>query len=148
MAAGSMAADSTVAVIINPVCGELLISTQISNSPHTALAFRPSTSVRHSSLCGPTELDQAGIAAAISDVLGRNISYQPLTIPRYRERLEKAGLPEFMIQHFCAVALDYQNGIFSGEDKIIAELTGKPPMTLRDFVASHREAFTTASAAG
>src|ERR1700732_4773755 len=99
-------------------------------------------------LCGPTELDQAGIAAAITEVLGRKISYQPLTIPQYRERLEKAGLPEFMIQHFCAVALDYQNGIFSGEDKIIAELTGKPPMTVRDFVASHRETFTTASIAG
>ena len=83
----------------------------------------------------------------MTDVLGRKISYQPLTIPQYRERLEKAGLPEFMIQHFCAVALDYQNGIFSGEDKIIAELTGKPPMTVRDFVASHREAFTTESAA-
>jgi NAD(P)H dehydrogenase (quinone) len=99
-------------------------------------------------LCGPTELDQAGIAAAITEVLGRKISYQPLSIPRYRERLEKAGLPEFMIQHFCAVALDYQNGIFSGEDKIIAQLTGKPPMTVRDFVASHREAFKTLSAAG
>ena len=98
-------------------------------------------------LCGPTELDQAGIAAAITDVLGRKISYQPLTIPQYRERLEKAGLSEFMIQHFCAVALDYQNGIFSGEDKIIAEVTGKPPMTVQDFVASHREAFTTAASA-
>ena len=50
--------------------------------------------------CGPTELDQAGIAAAISEVLGRKISYEPLTIPQYRERLEKAGLSEFMIQHF------------------------------------------------
>jgi len=99
-------------------------------------------------LCGPTELDQAGIAAAITEVLGRKISYRPLTIPQYRERLEKAGLPEFMIQHFCAVALDYQNGLFSGEDKFIAELTGKPPMTVQDFVALHREAFRTATAAG
>jgi hypothetical protein len=33
-------------------------------------------------------------------------------------------------------------------DKIIAELTGKPPMTVQDFVASHREAFTTVSAEG
>jgi NAD(P)H dehydrogenase (quinone) len=57
-------------------------------------------------------------------------------------------LHEFMIQHFCAVAVDYQNGLFSGEDKFIAELTGKPPMTVREFVASQREAFTTASAAG
>jgi hypothetical protein len=31
----------------------------------------------------------------------------------------------------CAVALDYKTGIFSGEDKIIAELTGKPPMTVQ-----------------
>ena len=55
----------------------------------------------------------------------------------------EAGLPEFMIQHFCAVALDYQNGLFSGEDKFIAELTGKPPMSVQDFLASHREAFET-----
>ncbi|MBM2710072.1 NmrA family NAD(P)-binding protein [Mesorhizobium caraganae] len=98
-------------------------------------------------LHGPTELDQPGIAAAISEVLGRKISYQPLTIPAYRERLEKFGLPEFLIQHFCAIALDYQNGIFSGADKIIAEVTGMPPMTVQDFVTSHRAAFNTLDAA-
>ncbi|MBY2909975.1 NmrA family NAD(P)-binding protein [Rhizobium leguminosarum] len=98
-------------------------------------------------LHGPTELDQPGIAAAISEVLGRKISYQPLTIPAYRERLEKFGLPEFLIQHFCAIALDYQNGIFSGADKIITEVTGVPPMTVQDFVASHRAAFNTLDAA-
>jgi NAD(P)H dehydrogenase (quinone) len=98
--------------------------------------------------CRPTELDQAGIAAAMTEVPGRKMSYRPLTIPQYRERLEKARLHEFMIQHLCAVALGYQNGLCSGEDKFIAELTGKPPMTVRDFVASHRKAFTTASTAG
>ncbi|RFB85086.1 NmrA family transcriptional regulator [Rhizobium leguminosarum bv. trifolii] len=94
-------------------------------------------------LHGPTELDQPGIAAAISEVLGRNISYQPLTIPAYRERLERFGLPEFLIQHFCAIALDYQNGIFSGADKIIADVTGVPPMTVQDFVKLHQAAFNT-----
>jgi uncharacterized protein YbjT (DUF2867 family) len=92
-------------------------------------------------LHGPIELDQPGIAAAVSGVLGRKISYQPLTIPEYRQRLEKFGLPEFVIQHFCAIAVDYQNGIFSGVDKIIAEVTGVPPMTVQAFVASHRAAF-------
>jgi NAD(P)H dehydrogenase (quinone) len=37
-----------------------------------------------------------------------------------------------MIEHLCAVAVDCQSGVFSGEDKIIAELTGKPPMTVAD----------------
>jgi NAD(P)H dehydrogenase (quinone) len=44
-------------------------------------------------LHGPIELGQAGIAGAVSEVLGRKISYRPLTIPQYRERLEKADCP-------------------------------------------------------
>ncbi len=98
-------------------------------------------------LHGPTELDQASIAKAIGDVLGRKITYEPLTLSKYRERLEKFGLPEFLVQHFCAIAVDYQNGLFSGSDEIIAAATGKPPMTVQDFVARHREAFNTMSAA-
>jgi NAD(P)H dehydrogenase (quinone) len=98
-------------------------------------------------LHGPIELDQAGIAAAVSEVLGRTITYRPLTVPQYRERLEKAGLQEFMIQHFCAIALDYQNGVFAGKDKIIAEVTGQPPMTVQEFVNLHQSAFKAVSVA-
>jgi uncharacterized protein YbjT (DUF2867 family) len=98
-------------------------------------------------LHGPIELDQAGIGAAVSEVLGRTITYRPLTVPQYRERLEKAGLQEFMIQHFCAIALDYQNGVFAGKDKIIAEVTGQPPMTVQEFVNLHQSAFKAVSAA-
>jgi NAD(P)H dehydrogenase (quinone) len=98
-------------------------------------------------LCGPIEMGQADIAATLSDLLGRKITYQPITIPEFRERLEKAGRPEFLIQHLCAVAIDYQNGIFAGEDKIIAEVTGKPPMAVQEFVALHSDAFESASSA-
>ncbi|SDJ64003.1 hypothetical protein SAMN05216338_105760 [Bradyrhizobium sp. Rc2d] len=86
-------------------------------------------------------MNQAGIAAAVSEVLGRKITYQPITIPQYRERLEKAGRPAFLTQHLCAVALDYQNGIFAGEDEVIAEVTGRAPMTVQEFVRQHQEGF-------
>ena len=92
-------------------------------------------------LHGPVELDQAGIAAAVGEALGRNIVYRPLTIPQYRQRLERARLPEFVIQHFCAIAVDYQHGLFAGVDRLIAELTGTAPMTVQAFVAAHRDAF-------
>jgi NAD(P)H dehydrogenase (quinone) len=92
-------------------------------------------------LHGPVELDQAGIAAAISQTLGRTIAYRPQTIAQYRQHLEAIGLPGFLVQHFCAIALDYQNGIFAGHDGVIAELTGQAPMSVEAFVASHREAF-------
>jgi NAD(P)H dehydrogenase (quinone) len=52
-----------------------------------------------------------------------------------------------VIQHFCAIAVDYQNGIFSGTDKIIAEVTGAPPMTVQNFVTAHRAAFDRLDAA-
>ena len=42
---------------------------------------RPLISGKPYPLCGPTELDQAGIAAAMTEVRGRKISYRPLTIP-------------------------------------------------------------------
>lgn len=98
-------------------------------------------------LHGPVELDQAGVAAAISKTLGKAIAYRPQTIAQYRQRLEAMGLPQFIIQHFCAIAVDYQNGIFAGEDEIIAKLTGQPPMSVEDFVAAHREAFEPVEAA-
>jgi NAD(P)H dehydrogenase (quinone) len=61
---------------------------------------------------------------------------------------KRADLPEFLIQHFCEIAIDYQNGIFSGEDRIITEVTGKAPMTVQEFVALHRDAFDTSSVVG
>jgi NAD(P)H dehydrogenase (quinone) len=79
--------------------------------------------------------------------LGRTITYRPSTIETYRESLKRYGRTEFLIQHLCAVALDYQNGIFAGEDKIIAEVTGQPPMTVQEFVSLHRDAFRATSAA-
>jgi uncharacterized protein YbjT (DUF2867 family) len=94
-------------------------------------------------LHGPVELDQAAIAAAIGEVLGRDIAYRPLTLEQYRERLRAALVPAFVVQHFCAIAVDYQEGVFAGEDGIIGQMTGKPPMTVQQFVALHAEAFET-----
>ncbi|MEX3972815.1 NmrA family NAD(P)-binding protein [Paraburkholderia caribensis] len=92
-------------------------------------------------LLGPVEMNQQEIANEIGKVLGREITYNPSTIEQYREHLEKYDLPEFMIQHFLAIAIDYQNGIFSGEDGVIGEITGQAPQTVSDFVKAHRHVF-------
>src|SRR5258708_18550936 len=96
----------------------------------TILAHPTAHIGRTYTLHGPTELSQQGIADAISGLLGRTITHRPGMIETYRERLKKYGRPEFLIQHLVAVALDYQNGIFSLEDKIIPHVTSRPPMTL------------------
>jgi NAD(P)H dehydrogenase (quinone) len=91
----------------------------------------------------PVEMDEAGIAAAAGAALDRSIVYRPSTLDEYRQRLEANGLPEFLVQHLCAVAVDCQNGVFSGEDTIIGKATGKAPMTVQEFVVLHRDAFQT-----
>jgi NAD(P)H dehydrogenase (quinone) len=92
-------------------------------------------------LQGPVELGQQEIADAIGKVLGRKITYSPTSIEQYRQHLTKFGLPEFVIQHFCEVAIDYQNGLFSGANGVIAEVTGQAPLTIEAFINEHRHMF-------
>lgn len=99
------------------------------------------------SLFGPVEMDQAGIAKAVGEVLGRPVDYEPITIDTYRMQLEGAGvMPPFLIQHLCAVAQDYRDGIFAGTDDVIGRVTGKPPMTVQEFVTAHINLFRPAEA--
>ncbi len=99
-------------------------------------------------LFGPIEMDQAGIAKAVGETLGRPVGYEPITIDAYRKRLEDTGvMPPFLIQHLCAVAQDYQDGIFAGTDDVIGRVTGKPPMAVQEFVTAHIDLFRPAEAA-
>jgi hypothetical protein len=53
----------------------------------------------------------------------------------------------FLIFYFCPIAVDCQNGIFCGADKVTAGVTGVPPMTVQGFVRLHRAAFDSPDAA-
>jgi NAD(P)H dehydrogenase (quinone) len=98
-------------------------------------------------LFGPVDMDQAGVAEAVGQVIGRPVGYEPISIEAYRQRLESAGVVSpFMIQHLCAVAQDCRDGIFAGTDEVIARVTGNPPMTVQEFVAAHLDLFRPANA--
>jgi uncharacterized protein YbjT (DUF2867 family) len=92
-------------------------------------------------LNGPKEMDEHGIAAAVGEVLGREVRYQPITIDEYRERLSASGLWPYLVQHLVEVGIDCANGVFEGTDRVIEALTGKAPMTVQEFVRRHAAAF-------
>jgi uncharacterized protein YbjT (DUF2867 family) len=92
-------------------------------------------------LFGPVELSQREIAEDLSKLLKRKVEYSPTTLEGYRKHLEKYNLPEFIIQHFIEVAVDYQNGIFAGTNDVIERITGQAPQTIEEFVEAHRAAF-------
>lgn len=92
-------------------------------------------------LNGPVEMDEYGIAAAVSEALGRPVRYEPISIDEYRERLEASGLWPYLIQHLVEVGIDCSKGVFAGSDQFIAALTGTAPMSVQEFVDRHRAAF-------
>ena len=47
----------------------------------------------------------------------------------------------FLIQHLREVAIDHQNGIFTGTNDLVGKIGGRPPMTLEEFVNKNRAAF-------
>jgi NAD(P)H dehydrogenase (quinone) len=46
-----------------------------------------------------------------------------------------------MMQHLHEVTMDHGNGIFAGTNNDIAEIGGRSPMTIEEFVNKNREAF-------
>ena len=112
--------------------GRLIAAILVDPKPHQGKTYR---------LQGVEEMDHFAIAEVFSQVLGRPVTYQPIEVELWRERLDRAGAPAFLVQHLCAVALDYREGLFAGEDSIIEKVTGKAPMTLDAFILSHKETF-------
>ena len=92
-------------------------------------------------LFGPIELNHHEIAEKLTKTLGRSFVYKPLTIPEFRARMESSGrIPRF-VQHIVSVAQDYQDGVFSGTNNVVEDLTGRKPLTVEQFADINRARF-------
>ena len=114
-------------------------------------------------LFGPVELTLREIAAIISRVIGKEVTYQQVPIERFAEiysgnpkrpaqntavamygdkgTVTGGSAKTFLMQHLHEVAIDHSNGIFAGTNNYIAEIGGHQPTTVEEFVTRNREAF-------
>jgi NAD(P)H dehydrogenase (quinone) len=111
-------------------------------------------------LFGPVEHNLPEIAAIVSRVIGKEVTYQQVPIERYAEIFTPkrpaqntatsmygdqaptgGSTKTFLMQHLGEVAIDHSNGIFAGTNNYIAEIGGRPPMTVEEFVTRNRAAF-------
>ena len=93
-------------------------------------------------LFGAVEMNHYQIADAISEALGRPVRYEPADIPTWIEGIKAQGFPDFLAQHLSNVAVDYQNGIFAGNNDLVERIGGKKPTTVQEFITDHLAAFT------
>ncbi|WP_329047774.1 hypothetical protein OG738_36370 [Amycolatopsis sp. NBC_01488] len=93
-------------------------------------------------LTGPERLSYPDAAGVLSTVLGRPITFHPLTFEEQRQAMIDAGFPE-AVAGMNAQAL----GLFAEGDsdwvtEDVPSLLGRPARAFRQFVADHAEMFS------
>lgn len=93
-------------------------------------------------LLGPVELDVFEIADALSEVLGRKITYVPIDIEPFQEILATSmGFSPWSVQHIGAIAQDARDGVVSGTNNTVEELTGTKPLTISQYITKNKHLF-------
>jgi len=93
-------------------------------------------------LTGPESADLDHYAVAFSEALGRTIRYREVPLQPWRQKLLEAGLPAHLVNHVSAMAeLNAQSRYDRMTDDVM-RLTGRPAMSMRQFVAHHADKFT------
>ena len=97
-------------------------------------------------LTGPKNLTVAEMATVLSEELGTTVEYVDLPVDVWGDVISGVdGLNEFAVTHLKAVAVDHQNGIFSGETDVVERIGGQPPQSLPEFIRENIDAFGVAS---
>ena len=91
-------------------------------------------------LYGPQNTTQHEVADLLTELLKRKISYEPMTIEAFAELIKPTSTPYF-VQHISAVSQDFRDGIMSGSNDLVEEITGQKPLSLKEFIQKNIGAF-------
>lgn len=74
------------------------------------------------------------VAELLSKETGKEINYHDISVDDFREELEQAGLPEEDVMMSTGVAETFVNGGVNHTDDALAELLGREPADIGDFL--------------
>ena len=82
-------------------------------------------------------------AQVFSEVLGRPITYVPLSVEQSEAGMKARNMPEWLIGHLVAIARAGAKGAFSKEQTgPIRDIVGRAPITTRQFVEDFSATFS------
>ena len=93
-------------------------------------------------LTGPESADLTHFAKVFSEELGRTITYRDVPVDAWTGKLREAGMPAHLLAHFAAMARLHQQGRYDRMTDDFTRLTGRTPMSMREFVREHAAEFT------
>ena len=92
-------------------------------------------------LTGPRSQDMHGVAREFSDALNREVTYSGIPAEDWERGLKKAGLPEHLVPHLVAMGELHRAGRYDRMADGVERLTGRPAMSVREFVSLHADEF-------
>jgi len=93
-------------------------------------------------LTGPQSENMHFYAQEYSKALGRTITFQDIPVDAWRDGLLKHGLPVHLVNHLATMADLHRAGRYDRLSEDMVKLTGRPPLTVQEFVRKNAAAFT------
>lgn len=105
-----------------------------------AAALMKATGRETLDITGPETVSQAGVAAILSEIAGKEIPYVALPAEDLVQAMIANGLPEFMARVFASFDEAIAQGYLDVASGDLESLTGKPGQSVADFLAANRAA--------
>ena len=97
-------------------------------------------------LAGTEAFNGAELVQLVSELTGRTVQHVVVSSAEHRAALAAAGLPPHIIEFVVAFDELIANGYFSITNHVIAELTGTPVVSAREFLSAHLKSSPAAAA--
>jgi uncharacterized protein YbjT (DUF2867 family) len=92
-------------------------------------------------LTGPRSQDMHGVAREYSDALNREVTYADISPEDWERELKRVRLPEYLTQHLVTMAELNRAGRYDRLADGVERVTGRPAMSVREFVSLHADEF-------
>ena len=98
-------------------------------------------------LTGPRSEDMNEIAKEYAIALNRPVKYVDMPYDKWlKEELLPLNLPQYVFHHVSTMAKLIAENRYDRLTSDVQKLTGKPSMSIREYVTAHPEVFSTAAA--
>jgi uncharacterized protein YbjT (DUF2867 family) len=92
-------------------------------------------------LTGPRSQDMHVVAQEYSDALHREVTYSDIPPEDWERELRREGLPEHLTRHLVTMAQLNRAGRYDRMTDGVERVTGRPAMSVREFVSLHADEF-------
>ena len=130
---GSSAGDGRVGMIDARDVAAVAAQIAVSPAPHAGKTYWPT---------GPERLSYADAAAVLSTVLGRTITFHPLTFEEERQAMINAGVPAAVAEMNAQALRLFAQGDSDWVTDDVPTLLGRPARTFEQFATDHAAAFS------